>query len=184
MKTLNLKILYFLMNLWYVCDAPKSGGPLITHQPTESLWISCNSIPHRCVPFTGIHNLTKIEQSLLCTGSSIQNSTHTIYNHMTHLRPNIKHRVHSLVNIDHIRSIYPHSCKNMQDYIKTIHMSSITTLLHENIMFNSTHLHINLYQMDLLQKFWKNNHKAMAFFTLVALLRPWMRAAHWRLSRT
>ena len=45
----------------YVCDAPKSGGLLIIHQPTKSLWISYNSIPHHCVPFTRIHNLTKIE---------------------------------------------------------------------------------------------------------------------------
>ena len=40
------------------CDAPKFEGPFITHQPVESLWISCNSTLHRCVPFTRIHNLT------------------------------------------------------------------------------------------------------------------------------
>ena len=28
-------------------DASKSGGPLITHQPVENLWISYNRIPHR-----------------------------------------------------------------------------------------------------------------------------------------
>ena len=28
-------------------DAAKSGGLLITHQPVENLWISCNPIPHR-----------------------------------------------------------------------------------------------------------------------------------------
>ena len=60
-----------------ICAAQKSEGPLITHQPAESLWISCNTIPHHCVPFIGIHNLTKIGQSLLCTGSSIQNPTCT-----------------------------------------------------------------------------------------------------------
>ena len=60
-----------------ICVTSKSGGPLITHQPTESLCISCNPIPHRCVLFIGIHNLTKIEQSLLCTESSIQNPTCT-----------------------------------------------------------------------------------------------------------
>ena len=43
----------------YFYDALKSGGPLIT-QPAECLWISYNSIQYRCVPFTGIHNLTKI----------------------------------------------------------------------------------------------------------------------------
>ena len=60
------------------CDASKSGGPLIIHQPVESLWISCNLIPHRYVPFTRIHNLKKNGQSLLCTRSSIQNPTYTI----------------------------------------------------------------------------------------------------------
>ena len=53
-------------------DAPESEASLIIHQPAESLWISCNSIPHRCVPFTRIHNLIKIGQSRLCTGNSIQ----------------------------------------------------------------------------------------------------------------
>ena len=43
----------------YKCDAPKFGSPLITHQPAECLWISCNSISHHCVPFTGIHNFNK-----------------------------------------------------------------------------------------------------------------------------
>ena len=43
----------------YRCEAPKFGGPLITHQPMECLWILCNSILHRCVLFIGIHNLTK-----------------------------------------------------------------------------------------------------------------------------
>ena len=71
--------------LWFCfCDAPKSNGPLIsrqpiecmwiscnsmtpqnlgvpltTHQPTEFLWISSNPIPHCCVPFIGIHIFTK-----------------------------------------------------------------------------------------------------------------------------
>ena len=61
-----------------LCNAPKSEGPLIIHQPTESLWISCNSIPRRCVPFTWICNLTKIGHSLLCMGSSTQNPNYTI----------------------------------------------------------------------------------------------------------
>ena len=71
------------------CDAPKPGGPLTNRQPTENLWISGNPIPHYCVPFTRIHSLTKIGQSLLCTGSSTQNTTCMIYNNMTHSGPNI-----------------------------------------------------------------------------------------------
>ena len=59
-------------------DAPKFEGPLIIHQLMESLWILCNSILDYCVPFIGIHNITKIGHSLLCTGSSIQNPTCTI----------------------------------------------------------------------------------------------------------
>ena len=60
------------------CDALKSKGPLIIHQPVESMWISCNSTPHHYVPFTGIHNLTKIEQSVPYMRSSNQNPTCTI----------------------------------------------------------------------------------------------------------
>ena len=41
------------------CDAPKSGGPLTTRQPAEYSWMSGYPTP-----------LTKIGQSLLCTGSS------------------------------------------------------------------------------------------------------------------
>ena len=43
------------------CDAPKPGGPLTTRQPAKYSWMSGNPTP-----------LTKIGQSLLCTGSSIQ----------------------------------------------------------------------------------------------------------------
>ena len=65
-------------NSLITCDAPTSRGSLIIHQPAEILWISCNLIPHHCVSLTGIHNLIKIGQSLLCTRSSIQNPTCTI----------------------------------------------------------------------------------------------------------
>ena len=74
------------MRFFHICDVPKSGGSLINHQPTENLWISCNLIPHRCVPFIGIHNFTKIGQSLLRTGTSgsptapTQNQVCAIYN--------------------------------------------------------------------------------------------------------
>ena len=47
-----------------LCDAPKPGCPLITRQPAEYSWMSGNLTP-----------LTKIGQSLLCTGSSTQNTT-------------------------------------------------------------------------------------------------------------
>ena len=48
---------------WYkksLCDVLKLGGPLTNRQPTENSWISSDSIPHCYVPFTRIHNLTKI----------------------------------------------------------------------------------------------------------------------------
>ena len=43
------------------CDAPKPGGPLTTRQPAEYKWRSGYPTP-----------LQKIEQSLLCKGSSTQ----------------------------------------------------------------------------------------------------------------
>ena len=46
------------------CDAPKPGGPLTTRQPVEYSWMSGYPTP-----------LTKIGQSLLCTGSSTQGTT-------------------------------------------------------------------------------------------------------------
>ena len=46
------------------CEAPKPGGPLTTRQPAEYSWMSGYPTP-----------LTKIGQSLLCTGSSTQGTT-------------------------------------------------------------------------------------------------------------
>ena len=46
------------------CDAPKPGGPLTTCQPAEYSLMSGYPTP-----------LTKIGQSLLCTGSSTQGTT-------------------------------------------------------------------------------------------------------------
>ena len=46
------------------CDAPFPGGPLTTRQPVEYSWTLGNPTP-----------LMKIGQSLLCTGSSTQNTT-------------------------------------------------------------------------------------------------------------
>ena len=43
------------------CDAPFPGGPLTTRQPAEYMWMSGYPTPPQ-----------KIEQSLLCTGSSTQ----------------------------------------------------------------------------------------------------------------
>ena len=56
------------------CDALNSEGPLTTSQPVEYSWMSSN-------PTT----LTKIGQSLLCTGSSTQGTkpVPTIYNDHT-----------------------------------------------------------------------------------------------------
>ena len=48
-------------NICYVCETPFPGGPLTTRQPAEYSWMPGNSTP-----------LMKIEQSLLCTGSSTQ----------------------------------------------------------------------------------------------------------------
>ena len=56
----NLEVTKEEENLNY-CDAPKSGGLLTTRQPTECSWMSGNPTP-----------LTKIGQSLICTGSSTQ----------------------------------------------------------------------------------------------------------------
>ena len=64
-----------------VCDAPFLEGPLITRQPAEYSWMSGNPTP-----------LIKIGQSLLCMGSSTQNT----------ICPNIlqrPHRVHVLVKM-------------------------------------------------------------------------------------
>ena len=47
------------------CDAPFPGGPLTTRQPAEYSWMSGNPTP-----------LMKIGQSLLCIGSSTQNTTY------------------------------------------------------------------------------------------------------------
>ena len=71
------------------CDSPKPGGPLTNYQPAKNLWMSGNPIPHCCVPFTGTHNLTKIGQTLICTGSSSKNTTYRTYNNMTHPGLNI-----------------------------------------------------------------------------------------------
>ena len=56
------------------CDVPKPRGPLTTCQPEEDLWMSGNLKPHHRVPFSGTHDLTKIGQSLLCTGNYTQNT--------------------------------------------------------------------------------------------------------------
>ena len=55
----------------FTCDAPKPGCPLTTRQPAEYLWMSGNPKP-----------LTKIGQSLICTGSSTQgtNLSQQVYN--------------------------------------------------------------------------------------------------------
>ena len=66
---------------FYFCDAPFPGGPLTTHQPAEYSWMLGNPT-----------SLTKIGQSLLCMGSSIQDTT----------CPNIlrrPHRVHMRVKM-------------------------------------------------------------------------------------
>ena len=52
------------MNEEYKCDALKSGGPLINHQPAKDLWISCDPISHICVPFTGTHHITNRTKSV------------------------------------------------------------------------------------------------------------------------
>ena len=52
---------YIATGLGCECDAPFPGGPLTTRQPAEYSWMSGNPTP-----------LTKIGQSLLCTGSSTQ----------------------------------------------------------------------------------------------------------------
>ena len=59
----------------HIVTPQNPGVPLTTCQPTEFLYNSGNSIPHCCVSFIGIHIFTKIEQSLLCSGSSIQYTT-------------------------------------------------------------------------------------------------------------
>ena len=59
-----------------LCDAPILGDPFTTRQPAEYSWMSGNPTP-----------LTKIEQSLLCTGSSTQGTTYPKFSQ----RP---HRVH------------------------------------------------------------------------------------------
>ena len=58
----GLSVLYGSAQIF--CDAPKPGGQLTTRQPAEYSWISGYPTP-----------LMKIEQSLLCTGSSTQGTT-------------------------------------------------------------------------------------------------------------
>ena len=53
-KVVDVELLpFYITNS--ICDFPKFRGSLITHQPTESLWISYNSMSHYCAPFIGIH---------------------------------------------------------------------------------------------------------------------------------
>ena len=66
------KLVYFSCEHY---DALRPGGPLTTRQPEEDSWMSSNSTPHHRVPFFRTHDLTKIGQSFLCTGSSTQNTT-------------------------------------------------------------------------------------------------------------
>ena len=63
--------------LWHQCwyDTLIPGVPLTTRQPSEYSWMSSNPTPQHRVPFSGTRDLTKIEQSLLCMGSSTQNTT-------------------------------------------------------------------------------------------------------------
>ena len=60
------------------CDTPIPRVLLTTRQPAKYSWMSSNPTPHHRVLFFGTHDLTKIEQSFLCTGSSTQNTTCTI----------------------------------------------------------------------------------------------------------
>ena len=71
------------------CDAPIPRGPLITRQPRNIR--GCRVTRHHPIesPFSKTKDLKKIEQSLLCTGSSTQNTT----------CPNIAQRPHRV----HIR---------------------------------------------------------------------------------
>ena len=57
------------------CDTPIPGVPLTNRQPSEYSWMSSNLTPQHRVPFSGTHDLTKIRHSLLCMGSSTQNTT-------------------------------------------------------------------------------------------------------------
>ena len=57
------------------CDTPIPGVPLTTRQPSKYSWMSSNLTPQHRVPFFGTHDLTKIGQSLICMGSSTQNTT-------------------------------------------------------------------------------------------------------------
>ena len=60
------------------CEAPFPGGPLTTRQPAEYSCMSGDPIP-----------LMKIGQSLLCTGSSTQNTTCPNINIMRHVHTSI-----------------------------------------------------------------------------------------------
>ena len=57
------------------CEALKSEGPLIIHQPVEIMWISCNPISHRCVPFIGAHSLVKQDRDPFARGAFPQEPT-------------------------------------------------------------------------------------------------------------
>ncbi|CAK9166032.1 unnamed protein product [Ilex paraguariensis] len=70
-----------------MCDTPNSWGPLISHQLMECPWIPYNSISHRCVPFTRIHNLTG--RVSFVREALPQNTICAINIYMTHPRSNI-----------------------------------------------------------------------------------------------
>ena len=71
----------------FKCDAPFPGGPLTTRQPAEYSWMSGNPTP-----------LTKIGQSLLCTGSSTQGTTCPKFSQ----RPHRVHKQFKMSKNDHL----------------------------------------------------------------------------------
>ena len=119
--------------------------------------------------------LTKIGQSLLCTGSSIQNPTCTEHSNMAHPRPNIIQMASpgllKCKKNDHIGSIYPCSLKTYKIIFKTIHKSLITPLL------QILHIRTRLFQ-NILQ----NGNKAKCRPS--SQMRPRMSVVHLCLSYT
>ena len=82
---------------WCRCDTPFPEGPLTTRQPLEYSWMSGNPTP-----------LTKIGQSLLCTGSSTQDTTcpNILQRpHRVHVRVKIATWAHASILIKYISTI-------------------------------------------------------------------------------
>ena len=146
---------------------------MITHQPVEIMWISCNPIPHRCVPFTRTHNIANRTES----------PSHGEFHHKNQLvqystlheknvcrSPQVRLgeaylRLGELLPLGEAESIFKMALGSpKRTYLPlgeaepTIvgQLKNIKSILSLITLFYMKNIHINnTYQMDLLQKIYK-----------------------------